>query len=228
MGSEEGGDRQADPKTERAAIRRSLRDDAVNIPNLLTTARIVVIPAVLLLLDRGGPRDCFWAAWVYAGAAITDFFDGYIARRQGLVSVLGKFLDPLADKLIVMATLVWLVNMGRIETWVVVALLAREFSITGLRSIASSEGVIIAAGDDGKVKTALQMIGILCLIIGYPYRINLLVYDLGVVDLVHVGKLLVYLSLFYSLTSGASYVSLFAAAVDAKAKRSAERPSDAP
>jgi CDP-diacylglycerol--glycerol-3-phosphate 3-phosphatidyltransferase len=220
MGSEEG-DKQVDPKVERAAIRRSLRDDAINIPNLLTTARIVIIPAVLLLLDRGGPRDCFWAAWVYAGAAITDFFDGYIARRQGLVSVLGKFLDPLADKLIVMATLVWLVNMGRIETWVVVALLAREFSITGLRSIASSEGVIIAAGDDGKVKTALQMIGILCLIIGYPYRINLLVYDLGVVDLVHVGKLLVYLSLVYSLTSGASYVSLFAAAVDAKARRSA-------
>jgi len=210
-----------DPKAERAARRRTLREDAVNLPNLLTAARIVMIPLVLALIHRAAPRDCFWAAWVYALAAITDFFDGYIARRQGLVSVLGKFLDPLADKLIVMATLVWLVHLGRIETWVVVLLLGREFSITGLRSIASSEGVVIAAGDDGKAKTALQMIGILCLIIGYPYRIHLLVYDLGVVDMVHVGKALVYLSLVFSLTSGASYVRLFAEAVDAKAKRQA-------
>ncbi len=210
-----------DAAAERAARRRTLREDAVNLPNMLTAARIVMIPLVLVLLDRGGPRDCFWAAWVYAAAAITDFFDGYIARRQGLVSVLGKFLDPLADKLIVMATLVWLVQMGRIEVWVVVLLLGREFSITGLRSIASSEGVIIAAGDDGKAKTAFQMIGILCLIIGYPYRLNMGLFDLGVVDLVHVGQGLVYLSLVYSLTSGASYVSLFADAVEAKAKRQA-------
>ena len=210
-----------DVAAERAARRRTLREDAVNLPNMLTAARIVMIPLVLVLLDRGGPRDCFWAAWVYAAAAITDFFDGYIARRQGLVSVLGKFLDPLADKLIVMATLVWLVQMGRIEVWGVGLLLGREFSITGLRSIASSEGVIIAAGDDGKAKTAFQMIGILCLIIGYPYRLNMGLFDLGVVDLVHVGQALVYLSLVYSLTSGASYVSLFADAVDAKAKRQA-------
>ncbi|MCS6900873.1 MAG: CDP-diacylglycerol--glycerol-3-phosphate 3-phosphatidyltransferase [Polyangiaceae bacterium] len=210
-----------DPKAKRTARRRTLREDAVNLPNLLTAARIIMIPLVLALIHRATPRDCFWAAWVYALAALTDFFDGYMARKQGLVSVLGKFLDPLADKLIVMATLVWLVHLGRIEAWVVVLLLGREFAITGLRSIASSEGVVIDAGDDGKAKTALQMIGILCLIIGYPYRIDLLIYDLGVVDLVHVGKVLVYLSLVFSLTSGASYVRLFAEAVDAKAKRQA-------
>ena len=189
------------------------------MPNLLTGLRIVMIPAVLVLLDRAGPRDCYWAAIVYAAAAITDFFDGWIARRQGLVSVLGKFLDPLADKLIVMATLVWLVNMGRIETWVVVLLLGRELSITGLRSIASSEGVVIAAGDGGKLKTALQMIGILCLIIGYPYRMSLGVYDLGIVDLVHVGRILVWMSLAFSLASAAEYVKLFADAVEAKEQR---------
>lgn len=208
-----------DLKAGRAARRRTLREDAVNLPNMLTAARIVMIPLVLALIHRAAPRDCFWAAWVYALAAITDFFDGYIARRQGLVSVLGKFLDPLADKLIVMATLVWLVDLGRIEAWVVVLLLGRELSITGLRSIASSEGVVIAAGDDGKSKTALQMIGILLLIIGYPYHLNFLLFDLGEVDLVHVGRMLVYLSLIYSITSGASYVRLFAEAVDAKAKR---------
>ena len=84
----------------------------------------------MVLLDRGGPRDCYWAALLFAGAAITDFLDGYLARKRGLVSVLGKFLDPLADKLIVMATLVWLVPMGRIAPWVVVLLLARDIAIT--------------------------------------------------------------------------------------------------
>jgi CDP-diacylglycerol--glycerol-3-phosphate 3-phosphatidyltransferase len=204
---------------DKAARRRSLRADALNVPNLLTMARIVMIPLVLILMGRGGPRDCYWATLVYAAAAITDFFDGYIARRQGLVSVLGKFLDPLADKLIVMATLVWLVNMGRIATWVVVLLLAREFSITGLRSIASSEGVVIAAGDGGKAKTALQMIGILCLILGYPYRLNFGFVDLGAVDMVHVGRGLTYLSLIFSISSAAEYIGLFAHAVEAKDRR---------
>jgi CDP-diacylglycerol---glycerol-3-phosphate 3-phosphatidyltransferase len=203
----------------RRSRRRSLREDALNLPNLLTFARIVVIPLVLALLDRGGPRDCFWAALLFAGAAITDFLDGYLARKRNLVSVLGKFLDPLADKLIVMATLVWLVPMGRIEPWVVVLLLARELSITGLRSIAASEGVVIAAGEEGKAKTALQMVGILMLMIGYPYRMNFLVFDLGIVDLVHVGRWLIYVSLVYSLASAAKYVGLFATTVEARRSR---------
>ncbi len=199
--------------------RRTLREDALNLPNLLTFARIVAIPLILVLLDRGGPRDCFWAALLFAGAAITDFLDGYLARKRGLVSVLGKFLDPLADKLIVMATLVWLVPMGRIEPWVVVLLLARELSISGLRSIAASEGVVIAAGEGGKSKTALQMVGILMLMIGYPYRMNFLLFDAGVVDLVHVGRWLIYISLVYSLTSAAQYVGLFATTVEARRSR---------
>jgi CDP-diacylglycerol--glycerol-3-phosphate 3-phosphatidyltransferase len=203
----------------RRSRRRTLREDALNLPNLLTFARIVVIPLVLVLLDRGGPRDCFWAALLFAGAAITDFLDGYLARKRNLVSVLGKFLDPLADKLIVMATLVWLVPMGRIEPWVVVLLLARELSITGLRSIAASEGVVIAAGEEGKAKTALQMVGILMLMIGYPYRMNFLLFDLGVVDLVHVGRWLIYISLVYSLASAAKYVGLFASTVEARRSR---------
>ena len=101
-----------------------------------------------------------------------------------------------------------------------VLLLAREISVTGLRSVAASEGVVIAAGDEGKTKTALQMIGIICLVVGYPYRFTYPGIDLGVVDLVVVGQLLVYLSLVFSLASAAQYVRLFAAAVDAKTKRS--------
>lgn len=215
-------DHVSDLRARRRERRRSLKEDALNLPNILTMARIAIIPLVILLLDRGSPRDCFWAAIIYAGAALTDMLDGYLARKRGLVSVLGKFLDPLADKLIVMATLVWLVKMGRIAGWVVVLLLAREISVTALRSIAASEGVVIAAGDGGKAKTALQMVGILLLILGYPYHFDFYVFELGVVDLVHVGRVLIYVSLIYSLASAAEYVGLFASAVEAQRKRQNE------
>lgn len=218
MGTEAAGEAPAeggDIRRLKAERRRSLREDAMNLPNLLTFARILMIPAVLVLLSRGAPRDCFWAACVYSLAAITDFLDGYLARRRGLVSVLGKFLDPLADKLIVSGTLVWLVPMGRIPAWAVVLLISREITITALRSIASTEGLVIAAGDGGKVKTALQMVAIVCLILGYPYEIHLGV-NFGRVDLIHVGRLLIYLSLVFSLTSAAKYMGLFIDAIDAK------------
>lgn len=207
-----------------ARRRSSLKQDALNLPNLLTMGRVAIIPLVLWLLDRGTPRDCAWAAIVYAGAAITDLLDGYLARKMNVVSVLGKFLDPLADKLLVMASLIWMVPMGRIPEWAVVLLLAREISITGLRSIASSEGVVIAAGGGGKSKTALQMIGILCLVLGYPYHLTLGPLDLGMVDLVQVGRWLIYISLIFSITSAVSYISLFAEAVEAKEQRQKTRP----
>ncbi|MEM9694450.1 MAG: CDP-diacylglycerol--glycerol-3-phosphate 3-phosphatidyltransferase [Myxococcota bacterium] len=209
----------------RAAERRTLWEDTKNLPNFLTFLRILMIPAVLVLLDRGGPVDCFWAAIIYGLAAVTDVIDGYLARRMGLVSVLGKFLDPLADKLIVAAVLVWLVQMGRMPPWAVVVLLCREITITALRSVASSEGVIIAAGSGGKLKTALQMIGLICLIVGYPYEIDLYFYDFGTVDFTRVGRLLVYLSVVFSITSAAEYISLFAAAIDAKNEGHAARTS---
>lgn len=196
----------------------SLRQDALNLPNLLTMGRIAIIPVVLWLLDRGSPKDCVAAALVYSAAAITDLLDGYLARRMNIVSILGKFLDPLADKLLVMASLIWMVPMGRIPAWAVVLLLGREISVTGLRSIASSSGVVIAAAGGGKSKTALQMIGILCLILGYPYHFDLFFLDLGRVDLVIVGRALVYLSLVFSITSAVEYFSLFVAAVEAKDK----------
>ncbi|HEX3344311.1 MAG TPA: CDP-diacylglycerol--glycerol-3-phosphate 3-phosphatidyltransferase [Polyangiaceae bacterium] len=200
-------------------IRRTLAQDALNIPNLLTMGRVVAIPFFVWLLDTPTPIRGFWAAIVFTLAAITDLLDGYLARKLGVVSVLGKFLDPLADKLIVMAALVWMVPMGRIPAWAVVLLLARELSVTGLRSVAASEGVVISAGNEGKTKTALQMIGIIALVLGYPYHLSYAGLDLGVVELVHVGRALVYLSLLFSFASAAQYVSLFAEAVEAKEKR---------
>lgn len=197
--------------------RSSLREDALNLPNLLTFGRILIIPLVLYLIDQGTPSDCVYAALVYSAAAITDLLDGMLARRMGIVSVLGKFLDPLADKLLVMATLVYLVPMGRIPEWAVILLVGREISITGLRSIASSEGIVIGAGGGGKSKTALQMVGILCLILGYPYHLDLGLYDLGVVDLVVVGRALVYVSLVFSLVSAVEYLRLFARSLTGEA-----------
>ena len=204
---------------ERKARRRSLKQDAFNLPNILTMGRVAIIPVVLLLLERGTPSACTMAALVYSAAAITDLLDGYLARKMNVVSVLGKFLDPLADKLLVMASLIYMVPMGRIPAWAVTLLLAREIAVTGLRGIASSEGVVIAAGDDGKSKTALQMIGILCLILGYPYHLALGPIDLGRVDLVYVGRALVYISLIFSIVSAVSYTRVFAEAVEAKDRR---------
>src|ERR1700682_5912320 len=206
--------------------RRTLAEDALNIPNMLTMARVVAIPFFVWLLDTPTPVRDFWACIVFTAAAITDVLDGYLARKLGVVSVLGKFLDPLADKLIVMAALVWMVPMGRRPAWGVVVLLAREISVTGLRSVAASEGVVIAAGQEGKTKTALQMIGIIALVLGYPFHLSYAGIDLGLVDMVHVGQMLVYLSLLFSFASAAQYVRLFAAAVEAKEnKRTGEAAS---
>ena len=200
----------------------SLSKDVWNVPNILTMARIVMIPVFLYFLEKDTAKDGVYAALIFTVAAITDLLDGWLARALNLVSVLGKLLDPLADKLIVMASLVWTVPMGRIPAWVVVVLLAREISVTGLRSVAASEGVVISAGQEGKTKTALQMIGIIALVLGYPYHLHYGFIDLGIVDLAKVGRVLIYLSLFFSLMSAGQYVGLFAAAVEAKESKQRE------
>lgn len=196
-----------------------VKQDVWNLPNALTMARVAMIPVVLWFVASGTPRDGVIAAWLYGATAVTDLLDGYLARRQGLITVFGKFMDPLADKLLVMALLVYLTRMGRIAPWVVAVLLAREISITALRSIAASEGVVIAAGESGKWKTALQLVGILCLVLHFPYRV--MPGYAEPVDLNLAGQWLVLLSLVFSVTSAVEYVALFIAAVDAKNRRQA-------
>jgi len=211
-----------DPTAKRAR-RRSLAEDALNLPNMITFARILMIPACLALLQSNTPRGCFFAALVFTFAALTDALDGYLARKMGIVSVLGKFMDPLADKLIVMASLIYLVPLGRVPAWVVVVILGRDITITGLRSVAASEGVVISAGQEGKTKTALQMVGVIAILVGFPYPMKYLGFiDLGIVDLARVGRALVYLSLFFSLASAIDYVRIFGAAVEAKDKKLAK------
>lgn len=208
-----------DANRSRAERRRSLRQDALNLPNALTMGRIVMIPLCLWFLDKNTPKTGFWAAIIFTLAALTDVLDGYLARKLNVVSVLGKLVDPLADKLIVMACLVWMVKMGRMPAWAVIVLLAREFSVTALRSVAASEGVIISAGQEGKTKTALQMIGIILLLYGYPNHLSYVGIDLGVVDFASVGRSLVYISLVFSMASAAQYLSLFSDAVEAKEEK---------
>lgn len=198
--------------------RASLREDAVNLPNMLTMLRIVMIPGVMLLLWDGTPVMNYWAGWVYTLATITDALDGYLARKLNVVSVLGKFLDPLADKLIVLCTLVLMTGMGRVPAWVVALILARELSISMLRAIASSEGVVIAAGEGGKAKTALQMVAVLFLMLHHRYKIDFWFTEQWV-DFNTAGLFLLYISLFFALTSAGEYIGLFVEAVEAKDRR---------
>jgi CDP-diacylglycerol--glycerol-3-phosphate 3-phosphatidyltransferase len=197
---------------------RGLKEDAFNLPNIITMFRVVMIPVVMLLLREGTPVMNYWAGWVYTAATITDALDGYLARKRGLVSVVGKFLDPLADKLLVMATLVLMVGMGRVPAWVVIVILGRELSISMLRMIASSEGVVIAAGEGGKAKTALQMVAVLFLMLHHRYQIDFWFTKLDV-DFNVAGLWLLYLSVFFAITSAGEYVKLFVEAVEAKDRR---------
>ncbi len=208
-------------KAPKQAKRKSIREDALNIPNLLTFVRIGLIPVVLWLVADGTPRANFWAAIVYIVSAVTDFLDGWLARRWGLESILGKFLDPLADKLLVMATLVFICYLGRLPLLgvaAVIIMIGREISITALRTIAMSEGVVMAAGRGGKDKTALQMVAILMLIVHHRYLIDFYFFKVWA-DLGQVGLVFLYVSLFFALTSAGEYMKLFVEAVEAKERR---------
>jgi CDP-diacylglycerol--glycerol-3-phosphate 3-phosphatidyltransferase len=149
--------------------RRTLAKDVLNIPNILTLGRICAIPFFVWLLDSPTPRRGFWACIVFTAAAITDLLDGYLARKLGVVSVLGKFLDPLADKLMVITVLVILASQSLVPSWVVVVVAAREFLITGLRSVAAGQGVVVSSTQLGKSKAFTQNIMILLIILAQPY-----------------------------------------------------------
>lgn len=198
---------------------RNLRAEFTNLPNILTMGRVAIVPLVLYFIDNYSPTRSFIATLLYIAASVTDFFDGYLARKRGQVSVLGKFLDPLADKLIVMAALVFLTYTHRCPAWLVVALLARELAVSGLRSIATTEGLIISASQGGKAKTALQLVGILFMLVHFPYP--LLGFPKIVVDYHAVGYWTLVISLAMSIFSFAEYVRLFAHAVAQKSRETA-------
>ena len=141
-----------------------------NLPNILTLLRIASIPVMVAILLSPSRSAGFWAAFIFAIASITDWLDGYLARRMGIVTVFGKFLDPIADKLIVMAALIMILPFGRAPAWMVLIILGREIIITGLRGLASTEGIVIPASNLGKFKTIFQIVAILALLLHYDYH----------------------------------------------------------
>lgn len=182
-------------------------------PNMLTSLRVFLVPVVIyLLLQRTETMDLV-AALVFGVAAITDYFDGYLARKQKSESVFGKLMDPLADKFLVVASLCMLQDMGRIHPIVVILLISREMAITGLRAYASSEGLIIGASNSAKWKTAFQMVAIPFLMVRQG------VFGLPIFQ---IGQGLIYLSLGISLWSAKDYVVDFFRAIRAKRKKRRE------
>jgi len=167
-------------------------------PNRLTLLRMVAVPAVIYFLTWKTFHGDVIACVIFCLAAITDWFDGYLARAYQSVTIFGKLMDPLADKFLVVSTLIMLQALGRIHPFLVMILICREMGITSLRALASSEGVIIAAGSGGKWKAALQMVAIPFLIV-YVKLFDVIPADL-------VGTWLMYISVFLSLTSASTYV----------------------
>jgi CDP-diacylglycerol--glycerol-3-phosphate 3-phosphatidyltransferase len=164
---------------------------AINLPNVLTVLRILAVPVIVVALLEETPDGDVLAAVVFALAAITDGLDGYFARRREAVTTFGKLMDPLADKLLIVAALVTLVSLGRLAAWVAMVIIARELAVTGLRSIAAEQGVVIAASWLGKLKTALQVAAVFALIIWDPAPVAV--------------DLLVYLAVALTVISGADY-----------------------
>jgi CDP-diacylglycerol--glycerol-3-phosphate 3-phosphatidyltransferase len=197
-------------KKEERQRRRANRKPSVllqefwNVPNMLTVGRILVIPLFVWLTYEANPLSSFWAAFLFTLAAVTDVIDGWLARKLNLITVMGKLLDPLADKLIVMAALVMMVRLGRVGAWVVIVLLAREFIVTGMRAMAASEGLVMAAGQEGKWKTALQLVALISLTIHYTHPLNLIWWHYRV-NYNLVGKTLLYISVVMSVWSMVVY-----------------------
>lgn len=150
----------------------------LNLPNALTLLRILAVPVVVVALLGETPNGDELAAAVFALAALTDGLDGYFARSRDAVTTFGKLMDPLADKLLIVAALISLVSLDRLQAWVAMVIIAREIAVTGLRAIAAERGVVIAASWMGKVKTVLQIAAVIALIAvdPAPTWVDVLVY----------------------------------------------------
>jgi len=158
--------------------------------------RVILIPVFLLVLFLvPAPLNRYIAVAIFIVASLTDFLDGYLARKWNLVSNFGKFMDPLADKLLVMAALVSMVQLGDLASWVVIIILAREFAITGFRTLAMEAKIVMAASWWGKVKTTVQMIMIIVVLLNLPFP------GISIIEMLLVG-----LAVFFTILSGVDYI----------------------
>ncbi|MCG3117212.1 MAG: CDP-diacylglycerol--glycerol-3-phosphate 3-phosphatidyltransferase [Candidatus Manganitrophus sp. SA1] len=148
--------------------KQHVNGSVMNLPNILTMIRVVLIPFFIYFFSRPSTSSAIIAAVIFLVASLTDLLDGYFARRRKEVTQFGKFLDPVADKLLIVAALILLVANGRVPAWIAIVIIGREFAVTAFRAIASSEGVIIAAEGTGKYKMFLQTVAIIFLITDLP------------------------------------------------------------
>jgi CDP-diacylglycerol--glycerol-3-phosphate 3-phosphatidyltransferase len=183
--------------------------ESLNLPNFITLTRILLIPVFEVLFATPTPNRSLSAALVFVVAAVTDLLDGYLARRNGQVTTLGKLLDPIADKLLVLSALILLVNVDRVSALVAILIIAREVAVTGVRAIAAGEGMVIAAETTGKYNMALQVVAIVLLILEGTF-----LADFGNLHLA--GIVTLYLSLVLGYVSGGQYVWSFWKQVVAK------------
>jgi CDP-diacylglycerol--glycerol-3-phosphate 3-phosphatidyltransferase len=172
----------------------------LNFPNRITLFRITIIPALFFLLLSPGRNGSLAIAILFVIAALTDVLDGYLARKYEIVTVMGKFLDPIADKLIVNTAMILMIPIGRIPAWIVAVIIIRDFTVDGIRAIASSEGLVIQASKLGKQKTLCQIFAVSALMIHYPF--------LGA-DAHVIGTVILYLALALSICSGMDYFVKF-------------------
>lgn len=169
----------------------------MNLPNKLTVLRIIMVPffVLFMLTDLGGSANKWIALVLFCVASLTDMLDGKIARARNLVTNFGKFMDPLADKLLVCSAMICLIPLGKLDAWIVIVIIAREFIISGFRLVASDSGIVIAASYWGKFKTVSQM-----------FMIILLIADLGgMFDVI--GTVLIWVSLILTVVSLIDYVA---------------------
>ena len=168
----------------------------LNLPTVLTLSRIVLIPVFIFTVYL----HPIFGAFIFSIASITDFLDGYLARRSGNVTKFGIILDPIADKFLVISALIVLVDMERIPAWIAITIIVREFLVTGLRVVALSKDIVIPAEIGGKIKTTIQIIAILCLILKSS------IFD---IDLYDIGVVLIWIAVVLSIVSGVQYTISF-------------------
>ncbi len=181
----------------RAFARQAAR---LNWANRITLLRIGAVVPIVVLLQWPNKATCWVAALLFLAAALTDFLDGYIARREGQVTNFGKFLDPLADKLLICSVLIKMVGMGWVPAWVTIIIVIRELAVTGLRAVAADNGLVIAADKYGKIKTVLQITALVPLLLHFPLW-KIPVHGLGI--------LILYIALLLTVVSGINYFYMF-------------------
>jgi len=172
----------------------------LNLPNILSIVRIGAAPVLVVMLLSPGRVLSWVSAIVFALVCLTDWLDGYLARKRGTITALGKFLDPLADKILITTAFIMLIPLGRAPAWVVALIISREIAVTGLRAIATNSGVVIAASRLGKLKTVSQIVCLVPLMIHYP--------AFGI-DFHLLGTILLYAAFVFTVWSGVDYFLVF-------------------